>query len=68
MTPEQTHATRQAENYRAAEQRILTQIATLEASNPTPADKRFISQQRKLAERNRSRAKNWQAQADGAGR
>lgn len=65
MTPEQTHATRQAENYRAAEQRILTQIATLEAGNPTPADKRFISQQRKLAERSRTRARNWQAQADG---
>lgn len=68
MTPEQTHATRQAENYRDREQEILAQIATLEAGNPTPADKRFISQQRKLAERNRSRARNWQAQADGATR
>lgn len=68
MTPEQTHASRQAENYRAAEQRINAQIEQLESGNPTPADKKFISQQRKLAERNRSRAKNWQAQADGAAR
>lgn len=65
MTPEQTHATRQAENYRNAEQRILTQIATLEANSPTPADKRFISQQRKLAERNASRARNWETVAKG---
>lgn len=68
MTPEQTHATRQAENYRDREAEILAQIERIEAGNPTPADKRFISQQRKLAERNRSRAKNWQAQADGAAR
>lgn len=65
MTPEQTHATRQAENYRDREAEILAQIERIEASNPTPADKKFISQQRKLAERNRSRARNWQEQADG---
>lgn len=66
MTPEQTHATRQAANYRDREAKILAQIATLEANDPTPADKKFISQQRKLAERNRTRANNWEKAAGGA--
>lgn len=64
-TPEQTDAARKAANYRAAEARINAQIAELEANDPTPADKRFISQQRKLAARNSSRARNWEAAAGG---
>lgn len=65
MSKQQQEAAKKAESYRAIEAKILTHIATIEASSPTPADKRYISQQRKLAEQNRSRAMQQQAIADG---
>lgn len=65
MTPEQQDAARKAENYRAIETNILTHLKTFDGKKLTPADKKHISQQQKLAEQNRSRANQWQAIADG---
>lgn len=68
MTPEQTHATRQAENYRAAEAKIREHIKTFDGKKLTPADKKHVREMERNADRNRTKARNWQATADGAAR
>ena len=59
-------AARKAENYRAIEVSILTHLKTFDGKKLTPADKKHMSQQQKLAAQNRSRANQWQAKADDA--
>lgn len=66
MSPEHDAAARKAENYRAIETQILTHLKTFDGKKLSPADKKHVSQQTKLAEQNRSRAKQMQAIADGA--
>lgn len=61
----QQEAARKAENYRAIETRINAHLKTFDGKKLTPADKKHVSQQQKLAQQNRSRANQWQAQADG---
>lgn len=61
-------AARKAENYRAIETRINAHLKTFDGKKLTPADKKHVSQQQKLAAQNHSRANQWQAKADGAGR
>lgn len=60
----QQEAARKAENYRAIETRINAHLKTFDGKKLTPADKKHVSQQQKLAEQNRSRAQQQQAIAD----
>ena len=64
MTPEQTHATRQAEIARDAEAKIREHIKTFDGKKLTPADKKHVRAMERNAERSRKKALNWQAQAD----
>lgn len=64
MTPEQQDAARKAENYRAIEAKINAHLKTFDGKKLTPADKKHVSQQQKLAAQNRSRAQQQQAIAD----